>query len=101
MRVSDESAPGNPVALVVDRDPSVRAIIRDVLEEGATMTVGASGAAEAMEMLRSHPVSLMLVDIGHSRARATSSCFATPSDSVRAPSQSSSPNAPTRPKPAI
>jgi DNA-binding NtrC family response regulator len=43
----------------------VRAIIRDVLEEGATMTLGASGAAEAMEMLRSHPVSLMLVDLGH------------------------------------
>ena len=66
MRVSDEVAPGNPVALVVDRDPSVRAIIRDVLEEGTTMTLGASGADEGMEMLRSHPVSLMLVELGHS-----------------------------------
>jgi len=51
-----------PLALVVDKDPAVRAVIRDVFEEHNVMVLGAGSVAEAREFLKSRPIGILMVD---------------------------------------
>ena len=51
-----------PLALVVDKDPATRAVIRDIFEENAVIAVGASSGLEAMEYLRDRPVRILVID---------------------------------------
>jgi DNA-binding NtrC family response regulator len=51
-----------PLALVVDKDAAVRAIVRDVFEEHNVMVLGAGSAPEAREFLRSRPIGILMVD---------------------------------------
>lgn len=50
-----------PRALVVDTDPTIRAIVRDVLEQHGVMTLGAGSGAEALTALSSETVHLLFV----------------------------------------
>lgn len=52
-----------PVALVVDRDPTVRSLINGVFEERGFLALGAENVTEARDRLGTHPVSLMLIDL--------------------------------------
>lgn len=52
-----------PLALVVDRDPTVRELIRAALEAHDMDARGASSAAETMDALRTRPVRIMVVDL--------------------------------------
>jgi len=51
-----------PLALVVDTDPAVRAVIRDVFEEHEVTVLGAGDGNEAREFLKSRAVGILLVD---------------------------------------
>jgi two-component system response regulator AtoC len=51
------------VALVVDRDPTVRSLINGVFEERGFLALGAENVTEARDRLGTHPVSLMLIDL--------------------------------------
>jgi DNA-binding NtrC family response regulator len=51
------------LALVADRDATVRAALRELLEERQVMTLGAAGAADALEFLAARPVGLIFVDL--------------------------------------
>ena len=51
-----------PLALVVDSDPAVRAVIRDVLEEHELTVLGAGDGNEAREILKTRPVGILIVD---------------------------------------
>lgn len=52
-----------PLALVVDRDPAVRAIIRDVLEERGVTTLGAGNEEEAVDALGHPALQILFVDL--------------------------------------
>ena len=51
-----------PLALVVDRDPNVRARIREAFESQQVEARGASSAAETMDALSTRPVRIIVVD---------------------------------------
>jgi DNA-binding NtrC family response regulator len=51
-----------PLALVVDRDPGVRALIRDVLEQKQVVALDAASGTETMDVLRTRAVSILMVD---------------------------------------
>jgi len=51
-----------PRALVVDTEPTIRAIVSDVLEQHGVTTVGAGSCADAFTTLRSEVVHLLFVD---------------------------------------
>lgn len=53
-----------PLALVVDGDAATRSFVRDVLDERGIETLGASNSREAMELLRTRPVAVVLADAG-------------------------------------
>jgi DNA-binding NtrC family response regulator len=57
---AEASAEERPLALVVDKDPAIRAVIRDVVEEAGVMTLGAGSGAEALEMLRGQTVRILI-----------------------------------------
>ena len=57
-----EDRSDRPIGLVVDRDPTVRATIRERLEERGVMTLGAGSAGEAIDSLRNQPVSVLIID---------------------------------------
>ena len=50
-----------PLALVVDRDVSLRAAVREALEQLSISTLGASTEAEARERLRDRPVGVIVL----------------------------------------
>jgi DNA-binding NtrC family response regulator len=52
-----------PLALVVDGDPATRQLARQVLGETGFDTVDAGSGPEAMEVLRTRPVVLLLADL--------------------------------------
>ena len=52
-----------PVALVVDRDPTVRSLISDVFEDRGFRALGAENVADARDKLVTQPVSLLLIDL--------------------------------------
>lgn len=51
-----------PLALVVDRDPAIRAIVRDVLADRDVITLAAGNADEAAETLSRQTVHVLFVD---------------------------------------
>jgi DNA-binding NtrC family response regulator len=51
-----------PLALIVNRDPIVRALIRDAFESRGVVARGAGSGAETMDSLRSQPVRIIVVD---------------------------------------
>jgi DNA-binding NtrC family response regulator len=51
------------LALVVDRDPSVRAALRDVLERRQVLTLSAESVGDALDTLATRPVDLLIVDV--------------------------------------
>lgn len=53
---------GRAQALVVDRDPEARAVIREVLEERGFMALGAASVDEALAALKRGAVQLIFVD---------------------------------------
>jgi len=57
-----------PLALVVDRDASVRALVQEALEDVSVTTLGAANGGEAVEMLRAQPVRLLMLDPNTPRA---------------------------------
>jgi DNA-binding NtrC family response regulator len=59
-----------PVALVVDEEPAVRGLLREILEERGLEAVGASDEAEGRELLRSRRVALAVVDADRLRVDA-------------------------------
>ncbi len=61
MNVQDMHA-AKPVAVVVERDEGVRTLIQRLLEDLQFHAIAASTSDEAAEALRSHPVSLLLMD---------------------------------------
>ena len=63
-RPTDSQSSERPTGLVVDRDPTVRALIRDVFEASGGTILGAENGAEAVDLLRKRPVDLLLVDPG-------------------------------------
>jgi DNA-binding NtrC family response regulator len=52
-----------PLALVVDSDSAVHSLVREVLEEKDLTTVGVHTAAEAMDVLRTRPLRLLVADL--------------------------------------
>ena len=52
-----------PLAIVVDRDPTVRELIRDAFEKHDMVARGASSGAETMDALRTRPVRIAIVDV--------------------------------------
>ena len=50
------------LALVVDKDPAVRAVIRDVFEEHNVTVLGAGSGSETQEFLKSRPIGILMVD---------------------------------------
>jgi DNA-binding NtrC family response regulator len=52
-----------PLALVVDRDPTVRELIGNALERHDLVARSASSGAETMDALRSRPVRIAVVDV--------------------------------------
>jgi two-component system nitrogen regulation response regulator NtrX len=52
-----------PVALVVDRDPAVRALLAGVLEERGFLPLGAETAADAREVLAARSIATLVVDL--------------------------------------
>ena len=52
-----------PLSLVVDRDPTVRSALRELLEASGLLTLGAETGAEAVSMLSSRAVDLIFVDV--------------------------------------
>lgn len=60
-----------PVALVVDRDASVRALVADVLEERGMLALGAESVADARQTLADRAVSLLLVELDTPATTAT------------------------------
>jgi DNA-binding NtrC family response regulator len=52
-----------PLALVVDGDAATRTFVREVLHERGIETLGASDGREAMEVLRTRPVAVLLADL--------------------------------------
>jgi two-component system, cell cycle sensor histidine kinase and response regulator CckA len=62
----EEAAPGGgrgETILVVEDEPSVRALAALLLEGAGYEVVQAAGAEEALELATSHPVDLMLIDV--------------------------------------
>jgi len=57
-----------PLALVVERDASVRALVQEALEDVSVTTLGAANGGEAVEMLRAQPVRLLMLDPNTPRA---------------------------------
>ena len=55
---------GRALALVVDRDPEVRAVILEVLEQRGIIGLGAASGGEAAEALKHRAVQLIVVDTG-------------------------------------
>ena len=51
------------LALVVDSDPGVRAVIRDVFEEHEVSVLGAGDGDAARELLETRPVGILLIDL--------------------------------------
>jgi len=54
---------GRPVALIVDRDPSVREAARNLLEEKHISLLSAGSGAEALEVLRNETITILMVDL--------------------------------------
>jgi DNA-binding NtrC family response regulator len=54
---------GRPFALIVDRDPSVRELARDLLEEKHISLLSAGSGAEALEVLRNETITILMVDL--------------------------------------
>jgi DNA-binding NtrC family response regulator len=52
-----------PLALVVDGDAATRTFVREVLDERGIETVGASDGREALDVLRTRPVAVLLADL--------------------------------------
>jgi len=52
-----------PVALVVDRDPAVRALVAGVLEERGLLALGAETAADARKVLAARSIATLVVDL--------------------------------------
>ena len=50
------------LALVVDGDPGVRAVIRDVFEEHEVTVLDAADGDAALELLKTRPVGILLLD---------------------------------------
>lgn len=50
-----------PLALVVDKDVSLRAAVREALEQLSIVTLGASAGAEALERLRDRSVGVLVI----------------------------------------
>jgi len=59
-----------PLALVVDVDAATRSFVRDVLDERGIETLAASNGREAMELLRTRPVAVLLAAADLSREAA-------------------------------
>jgi len=49
--------------LVVDDDPRIRALYRDILDESGYRTLQAEGANTALSLLRTHDVDLVILDV--------------------------------------
>ena len=60
---SDENLSGSETILVVDDEPALVALIKEVLEANGYTVFCAEGATQAMEIVRSQPVALVLSDI--------------------------------------
>jgi DNA-binding NtrC family response regulator len=60
-----------PLALVLDEDPSVRGLLREILEERGLETVGAEDEGSGRELLRGRAVALAIVDADATRFDAT------------------------------
>jgi DNA-binding NtrC family response regulator len=60
-----------PLALVVDGDAATRTFVREVLDERGIETLAASNGREAMELLRTRPVAVLLsaADLSREAAR--------------------------------
>ena len=56
-------APKKPVVLIVDDEPSIRRLISTFLGEGGFDTVEAESGTAALELLRTQPVDLILMDV--------------------------------------
>jgi DNA-binding NtrC family response regulator len=54
---------GRSLALVVDRDAVVRAAVREWLESRGLMTLSAESVGDAIEMLSTQPVELLIADL--------------------------------------
>src|SRR5262245_61850274 len=59
-----------PLALVVDIDAATRSFVREVLDERGIETLAASDGREAMELLRTRPVAVLLAAADLSREAA-------------------------------
>lgn len=59
-----------PLALVVDKDPALRAVIRDGFETHDMMVLGAEDRDEAIPFLDSRPVGIVLVELDEGSASA-------------------------------
>lgn len=57
------AAPPKPVVLIVDDEPSIRRLISTFLGEGGIDTVQAESGTAALELLRTQPVDLILMDV--------------------------------------
>ena len=51
-----------PLALVVDKDPAARAVIRAVFEEHDIAAIGAASLTEVTEALRTQPIRFIVID---------------------------------------
>jgi len=51
-----------PLALVVDPDPAVRAVVRDILEEREIASLGASTGSEALHQLGNRAIEMLILD---------------------------------------
>jgi len=57
-----EALAERPVALIVDKNPSVRASIRELLENSQISAIGAGSGPEALEKLHTQAIGIMVVD---------------------------------------